>query len=52
MALEPTSRGRFNLDKATILMLEGNGMGMDILVQIVTGLGAKSLLRCQSVEEA
>ncbi|MDX5330703.1 MAG: response regulator [Caulobacteraceae bacterium] len=52
MALEPTSRGRFNLDKATILMLEGSGMGMDILVQIVTGLGAKSLHRCQSVEEA
>ena len=45
MALEPTSRGRFNLDKATILMLEGSGMGMDILVQIVTGLGAKSLHR-------
>ena len=52
MALEPTSRGRFNLEKATILMLDGNGMGMDILVQIVTGLGAKSLHRCQTVDEA
>ncbi|MDP1874272.1 hypothetical protein [Phenylobacterium sp.] len=52
MALEPTSRGRFNLEKATILMLDGNGMGMDILVQIVTGLGAKSLHRCQTVEDA
>ena len=52
MALEATSKGRFNLEKATILMLDGNGMGMDILVQIVTGLGAKSLHRCQTVDEA
>ena len=52
MALEPTSRARFNLEKASVLMLEGSGMGMDILVQIVTGLGAKSLYRCASVEEA
>lgn len=52
MALEPTSKGRFNLEKATILMLETNGMGMDILVQIVTGLGAKSLHRCQTVDDA
>jgi CheY-like chemotaxis protein len=52
MALEPTSRGRFNLEKASILMLEANGMGMDILVQIVTGLGAKALHRCHTVEEA
>lgn len=52
MALEATSKGRFNLEKATTLMLDGNGMGMDILVQIVTGLGAKSLHRCQTVDEA
>ncbi len=52
MALEPTSRGRFNLEKASILMLEANGMGMDILVQIVTGLGAKALHRCNTVEDA
>ena len=52
MALEPTSRARFNLEKASVRMLEGNGMGLDILVQSVTGLGAKSLYRCGTVEEA
>lgn len=52
MALEPTSRARFNLEKASVLMLEGNSMGMDIMVQIVTGLGARSLHRCGSLEEA
>jgi DNA-binding response OmpR family regulator len=52
MVLDPRSRARFDLSKASILLLEPNPMGMSILVQIVTGLGAKHLHRCGSVEEA
>jgi DNA-binding response OmpR family regulator len=52
MALDPTSRSRFNLDKASVLLLDDTPIGMSILVQIVTGLGAKKLHRCTSVEMA
>lgn len=52
MALDPASRARFNLDKATVLLLDDTPIGMSILVQIVTGLGAKKLHRCTSVEMA
>jgi DNA-binding response OmpR family regulator len=52
MALDPASRARFNLDKASVLLLDETPMGMSILVQIVTGLGAKQLHRCTSVEMA
>jgi DNA-binding response OmpR family regulator len=52
MALDPSSRARFNLDKAAVLLLDDTPMGMSILVQIVTGLGAKQLYRCTSVDMA
>jgi DNA-binding response OmpR family regulator len=52
MALDVASRARFNLEKASILLLDDMPMGMSILVQIVTGLGAKQLHRCSSVEMA
>ena len=49
MGLDPASRARFNLDKASILLLDDSPVGMAILVQIVTGLGAKQLYRCTDV---
>jgi len=52
MALDVASRARFNLERAAILLLDDTPMGMSILVQIVTGLGAKTLYRCGSVEQA
>jgi DNA-binding response OmpR family regulator len=52
MALDVASRARFNLDRAAVLLLDDTSMGMSILVQIVTGLGAKQLYRCTSVEAA
>ncbi len=52
MGLDPASRARFNLDKASVLLLDDTPMGMSILVQIVTGLGAKQLHRCSSMEMA
>lgn len=52
MGLDPASRARFNLEKASILLLDDSPVGMSILVQIVTGLGAKQLYRCATVEMA
>lgn len=52
MGLDPNSRARFNLKDANVLLLDSNQLGMSILVQIVTGLGAKSLFRCGEVAEA
>lgn len=52
MALDVASRARFNLERAAVLLLDDTPMGMSILVQIVTGLGAKMLYRCTSVEAA
>jgi DNA-binding response OmpR family regulator len=52
MALDVASRARFNLDRAAVLLLDDTPLGMSILVQIVTGLGAKHLYRCTSVEAA
>lgn len=52
MSLDGASRARFNLDKAAVLLLDDTPLGMSILVQIITGLGAKTLYRCTSVEQA
>ncbi|HVI31843.1 response regulator [Phenylobacterium sp.] len=52
MALDPASRSRYNLEDASVLLLDDTTMGMAILVQIVTGLGAKKLYRCTTVEMA
>jgi len=52
MALDPASRTRFNLDKASVLLLDDTPIGMSILVQVVSGLGAKKIHRCTSVEMA
>jgi len=52
MASGPAKRDHINLDGAVVLLLDGSALGMSILVQIVTGLGAKALHRCATVEEA
>jgi CheY-like chemotaxis protein len=52
MALDVASRARFNLERAQVLLLDETQLGMSILVQIVTGLGAKNLFRCGSLEQA
>ena len=52
MGLDPNSRARFNLKDASVLLLDATPLGMTILVQIVTGLGAKNLHRCADVESA
>lgn len=52
MALDPKSRARFSLDRAVVLLLDSSSIGMDVLVQIITGFGAKQIHRCSTVEDA
>ena len=52
MGLDPNSRSRFNLKDSAVLLLDATPLGMSILVQIVTGLGAKTLYRCADTESA
>jgi CheY-like chemotaxis protein len=52
MGLNSDSKARFNLERANVLVLEDNPLGMTILIQILTGFGAKSVRRCESVEQA
>ncbi len=52
MGLSPESRARFNLERASVLILEENPLGMSILTQILTGFGARAIRRCETVEQA
>ena len=52
MSLDAASRARFNLERASVMLLDDTPLGMSILVQIITGLGAKTLYRCATVEQA
>jgi DNA-binding response OmpR family regulator len=52
VALDPASRSRFNLQRAAVLLVDATPLGMNILVQIIAGLGAKTIYRCATREEA
>ena len=52
MAIDPNSRQRFNLSKTEVLLLDPSPIGLDILFQILSGLGARRLHRCETVEQA
>lgn len=52
MALDPASRVRVNLEQASVLLLDSNDVSMSVLVQIITGLGARRLHRCAGVDQA
>ena len=44
--------GRINLERISILLLDSNHQGMDILSQIFGGFGARNLYRCTKVSDA
>ncbi len=46
------SGARFNLEKMSILVLDGDTMSQAILTQILSGFGAKNLKKCTTAEEA
>jgi CheY-like chemotaxis protein len=52
VALDATSKTRFNLSKASVLLLDSTVVGMGVLSQILKGFGAGVLYRCSNAEEA
>jgi DNA-binding response OmpR family regulator len=52
VGLNPESRARYNLGPAKILLVEGTQLGMEVLVQILNGFGARDLHRAYTVEDA
>ena len=52
MGLDPNSRARFNLERASVLLMDASPLGLEILVQVLTGFGAKTLHRALNVDEA
>lgn len=46
------SRGRINLEKAQVLLVESNPQGMDILTQVLTGFGVRGFHKCQTIAAA
>ena len=52
MAINPASRARFNLSRTSVLLFDPTPVGMAILVQIMSGFGAKQLHRCSTLAEA
>ena len=52
MSLDPKSRARFNLSKTVVLVLDPTQLGLDILGQILSGFGVRSIHKCKSLEDA
>jgi response regulator RpfG family c-di-GMP phosphodiesterase len=52
VALDTNSKARFNLSKASVLLLDSTPMGLGVLGQILKGFGAGVLFRCTSVDDA
>jgi len=43
---------RMSLDKLAVLIVDDNAQSLDILVQVVSGFGVKTLVRCDSAADA
>jgi len=52
VGLDPRSRARFNLEGASVLLMDASPLGLEILVQVLSGFGAKNLHRALSIDEA
>jgi CheY-like chemotaxis protein len=53
MALDATqSKGRINLEKAQVLLVESNQQGMEILSQVLHGFGARAQHKCATIAQA
>jgi DNA-binding response OmpR family regulator len=52
MGLDANSRERFNLTQTSVLLVDSTPLGMSILVQVLIGLGVKTLHRCATMDEA
>jgi len=53
MGLDATqSKGRINLEKAQVLIVESNQQGMDILSQVLSGFGVRGHHKCETIAAA
>jgi DNA-binding response OmpR family regulator len=52
MAVSSESRARFNLSRTVVLLFDPSAMGLAILGQILSGFGARSIHRCQTIDDA
>jgi DNA-binding response OmpR family regulator len=52
MTIDRKSRARVNLSRTVVLLFDPTPMGLSILGQILKGLGARTLYRCQTLDEA
>lgn len=52
MSASVDPNARFNLSKASVLVIDSSQHAVDMLVQIVKGFGAAQVHRCMSIEEA
>jgi DNA-binding response OmpR family regulator len=52
MSISPDSRARFNLSRTAVLLFDPTPMGLAILGQILSGLGAKKIHRCLTLDDA
>jgi DNA-binding response OmpR family regulator len=54
MALEVVSqaKGRINLEKAAVLLVESSAQGMDIATQVLIGIGVRTPTRVESIDAA
>ena len=46
------SSNRLNLDKLVVMIIDDNPQGLEILSQVVAGFGVRSLVRCESGDQA
>jgi CheY-like chemotaxis protein len=52
LSIEDHPNARFNLSKASVLLLDSTSMGLSILHQMVKGFGAHTIYRCTDVTNA
>ena len=53
MALDASqSKGRVNLEKAAVLLVESNPQGMEILSQVFMGIGVRAPIKVDSIQAA
>ena len=50
--MQDYSNTRFNLNKASVLLLDSTTMGLSVLAQIIKGFGAHSIHRCTDINDA
>jgi DNA-binding response OmpR family regulator len=52
MSLNPDSRAKFNLKNAQVLVAETGAMSVDLVVQIISGFGAKDIQKAETMDLA